>query len=138
MTSTTVQLTQRQIDRLASEQVIWLTTVNSSGEPVPTPVWFLWSGGEFLVFSAPETPKLANISRTGAVAFNFNSTEHGGDVAVFRGAARLDPEGPTPEEWEQYVAKYGGGFASLDTSPEEFRDQYSTLIRVVPEHVRGW
>ncbi|ETD30821.1 pyridoxamine 5'-phosphate oxidase [Williamsia sp. D3] len=72
------------------------------------------------------------------MAFNFNSTEHGGEVAVFRGTARSDPEGPTSEEWEQYVAKYRGGFASLDTSPEEFRDQHSALIRVVPEHVRGW
>jgi PPOX class probable F420-dependent enzyme len=133
-----MQLTQRQSDRLSSEQVIWLTTVNSTGEPIPTPVWFLWSGGEFLVFSEPKTPKLANIGRSRAVSLHFNSNEHGGDVAVFQGEARVDPDGPTSVEWEQYVDKFHGGLASLNVEPEQFRKQYSTLIRVTPQRVRGW
>jgi PPOX class probable F420-dependent enzyme len=137
MTHSTVPLTPRQSDRLATEQVIWLTTVKTSGEPVPTPVCFLWHEGEFLIFSEPGTPKLANIARS-AVALNFNSTEHGGDVAVFHGEARVDPGGPTVSEWDEYVDKYSGGLISLDTTAEKFRHQYSTLIRLTPKRVRGW
>ena len=41
--------------RLAEEPVIWLTTVTESGQPQTSPVWFLFAGGEFLVYSMADT-----------------------------------------------------------------------------------
>ena len=142
MTPTTLQLTERQRERLRAEHVIWLTTVKPNGTPVPTPVWFLWSSDEFLIFSEPGTAKLANISQNASVALNFNSTADGGDVAVFTAQASTDPGGPTGPEWDAYVAKYETAIHQLEMTPEmtpeTFRAAYSTLIRVEPSRIRGW
>lgn len=137
MTTSALELTQRQLERLDTEDIVWLTTVNASHTPVPTPVWFLWSDGQFLVFSEPRTPKLANIAR-GGVAVNFNSTIGGGDVAVFTARAVEDADGPTAAEWDAYVSKYGEAMAGMDFTPEKFRAEYSTLLRITPSRVRGW
>jgi PPOX class probable F420-dependent enzyme len=137
MTTSALELTPRQRERLETEEVVWLTTVNASQTPVPTPVWFLWSDDHFLVFSEPRTPKLANIAR-GGVSVHFNSTSGGGDVAVFTARAAQDPDGPTEAEWNAYVGKYGQSMAGMDYTPDSFRSEYSTLIRVTPRRVRGW
>lgn len=137
MTPSALALTPRQRERLDSEDIVWLTTVNASQAPVPTPVWFLWSAEQFLIFSEPRTPKLTNIGR-GGVAVNFNCTSGGGDVAVFTGDADEDPAGPTGAEWDAYVDKYREAMSGMDYTPEKFRAEYSTLIRVTPQRVRGW
>lgn len=138
MTPTTLQPTERQCERLSAEHVIWLTTVKPSGVPVPTPVWFLWSSDEFLIFSEPQAPKLANIAANSTVAINFNSTPDGGDVAVFTADASVDPDGPSPAEWDAYVAKYADAIRGLEMTPEKFRADYSVLVRVRPSRLRGW
>lgn len=132
-----LELSERQLERLDAEHIVWLTTVNSAGNPVPTPVWFLWSDGEFLLLSQPGTPKLANIARAG-VSVNFNSSTSGGDVAVFTARAHEDPSGPNASEWDAYVAKYGDAMAGMDYTPEKFLAEYSTLVRIVPTRLRGW
>jgi PPOX class probable F420-dependent enzyme len=42
---------KRVARRLEEERIIWLTTVDSNGNPQPRPVWFLWDGKTILVFS---------------------------------------------------------------------------------------
>ena len=42
--------------RLRDEIVIWLVTVGPSGAPEPAPVWFLWDGQSFVVYSRAGTP----------------------------------------------------------------------------------
>ncbi|GAC66533.1 pyridoxamine 5'-phosphate oxidase family protein [Gordonia soli] len=93
-----IEISPRVAERVADEQVIWLTTVDTDGRPVPTPVWFLWSDDEVLVFSRPDTPKLRNIGENDRVALNLNSSSSGGDVAVLTARARIDPDGPNPAE----------------------------------------
>ena len=39
--------------RLDGELIGWLVTVNGRGAPQPSPVWFLWDGESFLVYSRP-------------------------------------------------------------------------------------
>ena len=48
---------------LHTEKMAWLTTVRADGMPLPTPVWFLWNDGQFLLFSEPEAVKVRNIRR---------------------------------------------------------------------------
>jgi pyridoxamine 5'-phosphate oxidase-like protein len=64
----------RARERLTTEQVIWLTTVAPRRAPHPRPVWFLWDGGVFLIYSQPIAKKLAHIARNPEVALHFNST----------------------------------------------------------------
>jgi len=125
-------------ERLAAEAVIWLTTVRKAGAPAPTPVWFLWSGGEFLILTQPDSAKMAHLARNSHVSLNFNGSAEGGEVSVFTGLAVVDPAGPTSEEWESYLAKYGTDMTGIDYTPERFLADYSVLLRIRPESLRGW
>jgi PPOX class probable F420-dependent enzyme len=124
--------------RLRDEQVVWLTTTSGDGTPQPNPVWYLWNGEIFLIYSEPNRPKLANIRRNPRVSLNFNATFHGGEVAVITGAAAIDPAPPSAADVADYVTKYAGGFESIGMTPESFFAQYSVLIRVTPEKLRGF
>ena len=39
--------------RLREEEIAWLTTVRADGQPQSVPVWFLWDGDAFLIYSQP-------------------------------------------------------------------------------------
>ncbi|GAB2647325.1 hypothetical protein GCM10027169_14720 [Gordonia jinhuaensis] len=133
-----VDLSPRNVERLGAESVIWLTTVSASASPAPTPVWFLWRREHFIIFSQPNTGKLKHIAANPRVSLNLNSDPTGGDVAVFNGHARIDPDGPTDDEWSEYSAKYADGIPSIGLTPSGFRDSYSVLLRITPERLRSW
>lgn len=134
---TTTDFGRMVADRLAREQVIWLTTVGPSGTPQPNPVWFQWHDGEFLLFSQPDRPKLRNIARNPRVSLHLNSTEHGGEVVIFTGVARVADE-PTPAELDSFAEKYADGLVSISMTREEFFAEYSTPVRITPERLRGF
>jgi PPOX class probable F420-dependent enzyme len=70
---TTTEAGGRAERRLREEQIIWLTTVRSDGQPQSVPVWFFWDGEKFLVYSQPGRQKLRNIERNPRVDLNLNS-----------------------------------------------------------------
>ena len=133
----TLSIPDDVLARLTDESVIWLTTVNGHGGPVPTPVWFLWSDAAFLVFSQPGTSKLTNIAARPRVALNLEADRGGGHVAVFTGTAAIG-ESVRDDEWARYTRKYEAGMRSLGVTPEAFRADYSVPIRVTPRRFRGW
>src|SRR5947209_16378723 len=49
--------------RLREEPIIWFTTVRADGRPHTVPVWFLWDGETFLIFSQPGNLKIRNLQR---------------------------------------------------------------------------
>jgi PPOX class probable F420-dependent enzyme len=128
----------RVATRLRDERILWLTTTGADGTPQPSPIWFLWNGETIVVFSEPNTPKVRNIGRTPRVALNFNSDEHGGNVAVITGTAAIDPDPPTAAEFDAYQTKYAEGLKSLGWSLDEMRARYSTVVRVTPKRLRGF
>lgn len=125
-------------ERLERENVIWLTTVGPSGTPQPNPVWFQWRDDEFLLFSKPNQAKISNLIRNPRVSLNLNSTEHGYEVAIFTGAARVDPETPSAEEIAAFTEKYTDGLAGLEMTAEQFYAEYSVVIRITPDRLRGF
>jgi PPOX class probable F420-dependent enzyme len=70
---TTTEAGGRVERRLREEQIIWMTTVRSDGQPQSVPVWFFWDGEKFLVYSQPGRQKLRNIERNPRVDLNLNS-----------------------------------------------------------------
>ena len=124
--------------QLRDEVVIWLTTVSKSGTPAPVPVWFLWTGEQVLICSRPDTAKLRNIGSRPRVSVNFNATHSGGDVGVITGDAAIDEKGLTDEERTAYNEKYAEPIAGLNMTPEEFHEDYSVLIRITPDRLRGF
>lgn len=129
---------RRALERLRTEQVIWLTTVSAAGAPQPSPVWFLWRDDAVLIFSQPDTPKVRAIRRNARVSLTFNSDGHGGDVAIFTANATLDNSGPRADEIPAYIEKYRGGLEGLDMSPAAFAAEFSQAIVVRLASLRAW
>lgn len=127
---------QRVRRRLEEERVIWLTTVDSRGTPQPRPVWFLWDGETFLVFSRPETAKIRHIQSDPQVALHLDSDGRGGDIVVFTGTAAI-LETLEDQAQEAYRTKYTAGFERIKMTAEVFFSDYSVAIQIRPHKVRG-
>ncbi|MEZ5101512.1 MAG: TIGR03667 family PPOX class F420-dependent oxidoreductase [Thermoleophilia bacterium] len=123
--------------RLEVEAIAWLTTVGASGAPAPVPVWFLWDGASFLLYSRPGQPKLANIERSPRVTLHLESDGRGGDVVVVGGLARLAPGEPPADQVPAYVEKYAWGFQRIGMTAATFAATYSVPIRIEPRSLRG-
>ena len=122
--------------RLREELVIWLTTVRPDGRPEPSPVWFLWDGETFLIYSQ-HTQKLRNIQNSSKAALNFDGDGIGGNIVVITGQAEIASEAPPANEVAAYVQKYQRGFERIGLSAEGFAQSYSVAIRVRPTRLRG-
>src|SRR5262245_14925861 len=127
----------RAARRLKDELIYWLVTIGSDGTPQPSPVWALWDGATFLIYSRPDTPKLGNIGERPRVALHLDGDGRGGDIVVVTGDARIAPEEPPADQAPQYVAKYREGIKRIGMTPESFARAYSVPIRVRPRQLRG-
>jgi PPOX class probable F420-dependent enzyme len=125
------------LHRLHDEKMAWLTTVRADGMPLPTPVWFLWNEGHFLLFSEPGALKVRNIRRNPRVALNFNTDATGEIFAIFTGEAVIDPNPVSPAERAAYVEKYRNGMQMIGVTPEEHARRWSAVIRFTPTRVRA-
>lgn len=132
------QLSEKESVRLINEQIIWLTTVRSDGLPMPTPVWYLWDGETFLIYSQPNQQKLRNIEVHPKVALNLNSDEWGENVFIVTGTAEIDRNAPPALLIEAYIQKYRQGISAIQMTPESFSRAFSVAIRVRPERLRKW
>ena len=70
MIDKTTEFGQRVTRRLGEERIIWLTTTGRTGTPAPRPVWFLWDGESFLIYSRPGAAKLRHILARPGVSLN--------------------------------------------------------------------
>jgi PPOX class probable F420-dependent enzyme len=123
--------------RLRQEVVIWLTTVGDDLGPHPRPVWFVWDGEHFTIYSQPDTWKVRHLASRPNVSLHLNSDEVGDDVVVLLGRAEIVEAALKADENEDYLGKYRQRIADLGMSPEEFAREYSVPIRVTPERLRG-
>jgi len=137
MIDLTTKFGKRAARRLAEEEIIWLTTTDNQGNPQPRPVWFLWNGESVLIFSQPQAHKVAHIKIHPRVALNLDSANSGEDIVVLLGEAQIDPAPVSQAEMESYIEKYRQGLVSINMTESEFKDSYSTTIRVTPTHLRG-
>lgn len=131
-----IQLSETIANRLMAEQIIWLTTVRGGSVPTPTPVWFLWDGETFVIFTQPDSQKLRNIAQNPTVALNFNTDAWGGSVAVFTGTAAVENKLPAAQ-MDAYLTKYAEGIKMIGMTPERMAAEYSTFIRITPSRVRS-
>lgn len=134
----TTKFGARVAERLKSERIIWIVTTAADGTPQPNPVWFLWDGSEFLIYSLPHAARVAHIRRNSHVSLHFNSSPSGGDVVVFSGIAREIPDAPTADKVPEYVERYHDWLHGSFENPEKFAQQYSLAIRITPTKVRGF
>ena len=125
-------------ERLRAEPIVWLTTVNPSGQPQSSPVWFLWQDGEFIIYGSADGPKTASIEASPLVSLHLDGNGRGGGIVIFEGTARADPDGPRADAVPAFVAKYNEIISSYGWTPASFADDYPHLIRVSPTGTRIW
>ena len=124
------------LQRLGTEQNIWLTTTRKDGLPLPNTVWFLWHKGEFLVWTIPDSVKMKNMRRNPLVALHFNTSSlDGSDIAIFHATADVNCAQQSIEEFEAYLAKYKDGLAYLGITKELLQDSYC-VVRLIPTRFR--
>jgi len=122
--------------RLNREIVIWLATTNPNGRPLVVPVWFLFEGDTFLIYSVPGQ-KVRNIERVNLVSLHMNSTPDGGDVIRIEGTAQVMKRQPPAYKVPGYMRKYGSRIKSYGWTPESFSADYRIPIRVRATKFRG-
>jgi PPOX class probable F420-dependent enzyme len=122
--------------RLRSEPVAWLTTVRADGQAQASPVWFLWDGDTFLLYSQPGAQKVRNLAANPKVALHLGDDGNGGDVVSFEGTATVEPDSPRADRVDGYLAKYQAAIEALGYEPGPFARTYSLAIRVRPTRVR--
>src|SRR5438477_569613 len=128
MIDTGTEFGARAERRIREERLAWLVTVRPDGRPEPLPVWFLWDGDSFLVYSQAGKRKLRNIEQNPSVALHLDGNGRGGDIIVVAGEARVSDD-PPADQVPDYVAKYGWGFEQLGMSAAEFARGYSASTR---------
>jgi PPOX class probable F420-dependent enzyme len=128
----------RAARHLRDDRIVWLTTVTPAGAPLPSPVWFLWDGGEtILLFSLAGTARTRNIEANPHVSLNFAGDGSGGDIVVLSGRATIELDAPPAHRVQTYVEKYSWGFDRLGVTPEQFAARYSVPIRIRLTRLRG-
>jgi PPOX class probable F420-dependent enzyme len=128
----------RPAERLATEQIGWLTTVRADGVPQSSPVWFAVHDGALFVRSQPGAAKVRNVTTHPAVGFHLDGDGKGGDIVTIEGSAEVVDEAP-PGLMSTYLAKYGPLIREqLHTSPDQLEAEYSATIRITPRRTRAW
>ena len=100
-------------------------------------VWFLWDGETVLIYSRPDTAKLAHIAWNPRVSFHLDGDGKGGNIVVLTGSAAIDKSAPPSNVVDAYSEKYRADIPRIGMTPESFAAAYSVAIRFTPEKLSG-
>ena len=120
------------LERLETEPMGWLTTVNPDGQPQSSPIWFLWHRGEVLVYSHIRAPRNANIEANPLVSFNLDTASEGDDFVTMEGETRVDQSVLPSSANPAYLAKYRHLIERYGWTPEWLSENYPIPIVVTP------
>lgn len=126
----------RALERLASERIGWLTTVDPDGQPYASAIWFLWDDGDIVMYSAKRAPRNGNIADNPRVAFNLHTDAGGGDYVSMEGTARPDSTIPPSSQNPPYLAKYLSMIEGYGWDVAYFDREYPHPIRITPTRWR--
>ena len=122
--------------RLRREKIAWLTTVRRDGQPQSSPVWFLWRGGEIVLYSKPTTQKVRNVRANPKVAIHLRDVDDGSDIVSIEGTAEIDESYPAAAAIPGYVTKYRSMITDINMDPDSFAKSYSVPVRIRPTKIR--
>jgi PPOX class probable F420-dependent enzyme len=121
---------------LASERVVWLSTVRPDGLPHLVPTWFWWDGEALLVFSRPDAVKVRNLRTNPRLMVALGRPEEDFAVGLIEAEATLD-ETPVRVP-DAFLSKYAGDLSEGALDPATFRATYTQAIRIVPTRFLAW
>jgi len=126
----------KALQRLATEKIAWLTTVNPEGQPQTSAIWFLWRDGTIVVYSHVRAPRNANIEANPRVSFNLNTDAGGDNVVTMEGEARIDLSLPPPSADPAFQARYRARIEAYGWTPEWHAATYPVPIVITPTRWR--
>ena len=124
--------------RLREEPIIWFTTVRPDGRPHTVPVWFLWDGGTFLIFSQPDNLKIRNVRRNPHITLALDDSKQGGDVITVEGEAELLSEPSRNVVVPAFGEKYASMIQAMGADSERMLEDYSQPLRIKPTKFLSW
>jgi PPOX class probable F420-dependent enzyme len=124
--------------RLRSELIIWLSTVRSDGRPHLVPVWFLWDGATFLIFSQPKDLKLRNLRHSPNVVLALETRDQGNEVVLIEGQAAVLEGSTLKTTMPEYAGKYDALMKSMDWTADWMATKYSEVVRITPTKFISW
>ncbi len=135
---TSTELGSRAEQRLRSDWTIWLATVAPDGAPAVRPVWFVWDGDRFLIYSQPGAAKVRHISANPRICLHLESDTWGENIVIVTGEAHVAPDHPPADQTVAYVEKYASGLERLGVSASEYAADYSTPILITFGRLRTY
>jgi PPOX class probable F420-dependent enzyme len=129
----------RVYDQLQHDPIVWLTTVGPTGQPQPSPVWFMWDGADkIIMYTKPDRPKVRNIKANPKVAVHFDSLARGEMIAILTGPIEISDQYPPVNKLPGYAEKYHSLFVQLETDADKMAAEYTTTLVFTIEKLRGY
>jgi PPOX class probable F420-dependent enzyme len=122
--------------RLRSDLMLWLSTVKPDGTPHIVPVWFLWDGEFFYIYSKPDQ-KIRNLQQNNAVMLALDDTKGGSDPIWVSGEAALLPREEALTTKPAYVSKYQTLLDRSNWTGESMAQDYTEPIKITPRKFFG-
>ena len=96
------------IELLQSKIPARLAYVWMDGTPRVVPIWFHWTGREFVMASSPKSPKLRALAMNSKVAFTIDDNSFPHKVLLVRGTAKLNTVEGIVSEYAAAAERYFG------------------------------
>jgi hypothetical protein len=93
---------------LASKIPARLAYVWTDGTPRVVPIWFHWTGREFVMATPPKAPKLKALAKNPKVALTIDDNTFPHKVLLVRGTARLQSVDGVVPEYAMAAERYFG------------------------------
>lgn len=124
------------LERLETELMGWLTTVNPDGQPQSSPIWYVWRDGQVVIYSHIRALRNANIGANPRVSFNLNTDLGGDDVVTMEGEARIELGLPPCSEDTGFQARYRAKIDEYGWTTEWHAATYPVVIVIRPTRWR--
>ena len=115
--------------RIKKELVVWFVTAGKDGKPQAVPVWFLFDGDSFLIYSAPGI-KERHVRENRNVELHLNTDEAGDVVVRVAGQAKIVTNEKPADKVPAFIRKYGSQIKGFGWTNAEFSRRYPHAIRV--------
>jgi PPOX class probable F420-dependent enzyme len=130
-------ITPEIAQRLRQERIVWITTVTAGGQPQTAPVWYLWDGHEFIIWSF-DGVRVRNLSTNPKVNLHLNDDGRGDNIVIVEGIATIDRSLGPGSANPAFVNRYQELLDAMKHTWDWFDRDYPVPVRVKPTRVRAW
>jgi hypothetical protein len=117
---------------LNSKIPVRLAYIGLDGSPRVVPIWFHWDGGQFVLGTPSNAPKVKILTKNPKVALTIDKDTSPPEMLLVRGTARVEILDGVVPEYLQAARKYLGDEGGREFE-KEARGMYKQMARIVIE-----